>query len=109
MKMKKNKRSVKYQLQRLDKLKMYATQKGINEMLDTIVNLEELFIKDAYNQATSKKGMVHLFQLMELNEGIKLTKVADVLWKSPESFHTNTTFTLQQEYSLHTDVTVFIT
>ena len=34
---------------------IYATQKGINEMLDTIVNLEELFIKDRLQSRNQQK------------------------------------------------------
>ena len=34
---------------------MYATQKGINEILDTIVNLEELFIKVPLQSSNKQK------------------------------------------------------
>ena len=34
---------------------MYATQKGINELLDTIVNLEELFINVALQSSSKQK------------------------------------------------------
>ena len=42
---------------------MYATQKGINEILDTIVNLEELFIKDPLQSSNQQKKINDFFPI----------------------------------------------
>ena len=47
----------------VDKLKTYATQKGINEMFDTIVNLEELFIKDRLQSSNQQKKINDFFSI----------------------------------------------
>ena len=42
---------------------MYATQKGINETFDTIVNLEELFIKDCLQSSNQQKKISDFFPI----------------------------------------------
>ena len=53
---------------------MYATQKGINEILDTIVNLEELFINVALQSSNKHIYVYHnVFKESNLSNNYKIS------------------------------------